>query len=522
LTKFTSIYTMDFDFDFDFVGSPTSAYMRSYNADSTPGNDSEVSTPPVVSTTSEPVTWSEALQQQGELRGSEMPKVGGLGLQDGVPTVFVGAAGAITKLNQFSLKSDALTGKDPTDWECRTFQSEWGLIQGAVFPGQYRPITADGPLKVAAYSKTYVGTTFTGLDNEENQNRISVRTYRDTIEKHLVETGMWEVFQVPNPADKTQKRSLLRKQVPSRHVRAWIDHFSQTADKWALDNLAWSGEYLLDSLSGPLLDKVINDVGINGSGPVVLASIMDIIYSGAGPEALEGAKKFIEATQLKDMPNEDVSVLNDRLQDQFDFLESVDCLEVGSDLLVKLSSKYISGSNEKFRVWAISYNRSVEQFVDQCKTCDPSSLPTHYTFDMIMSDSTAEYRTLVDSDCWSTTATSKTDGYSIPDEIQATIDDLTVEASLPAGYQAAIENLTVASLPAGKQTAIENQTVEASLPAGSQATIDKQTVEGSLPAGDQAAIENQVTDDGCQGGGTDSGRGYQYSTPSDLFDDIQM
>jgi len=73
-----------------------------------------------------------------------------------------------------------------------------------------------------------------------------------------------------------------------------------------------------------------------------------------------------------DIPGEDISVLNDRMRDKFHFLDSADRLNAASDLLVTLSRKYISASNEEFRVWAITYNRHVKDFVEKGKVDEDS------------------------------------------------------------------------------------------------------------------------------------------------------
>jgi len=76
---------------------------------------------------------------------------------------------------------------------------------------------------------------------------------------------------------------------------------------------------------------------------------------------------------LPDIPGEDISVLHDRMRNKFDLLDSADSLGAASDLLVTLSRIYISASNEELRVWAITCNRYVKDFVEKGKVDEDST-----------------------------------------------------------------------------------------------------------------------------------------------------
>ena len=79
---------------------------------------------------------------------------------------------------------------------------------------------------------------------------------------------------------------------------------SQT-DKYAFQNLDWSGQYLRNSLSADLLTKVLRELPITASGPEVFITTMHICLSDSY-EALEETKKQLKTLKLSDFSGENV------------------------------------------------------------------------------------------------------------------------------------------------------------------------------------------------------------------------
>eukprot|EP00957_Ditylum_brightwellii_P157302 11971323-Ditylum_brightwellii.AAC.1 len=56
-------------------------------------------------------------------------------------------------------------------------------------------------------------------------------------------------------------------------IKQYIAKVKSSADKYTLQNLSWSGTYLLNSISNVLAKKVPQKVSITDSGPEILVAI---------------------------------------------------------------------------------------------------------------------------------------------------------------------------------------------------------------------------------------------------------
>eukprot|EP00957_Ditylum_brightwellii_P151136 11507983-Ditylum_brightwellii.AAC.1 len=57
-------------------------------------------------------------------------------------------------------------------------------------------------------------------------------------------------------------------------IKQYIAKVKATADKYTLQNLSWSGTYLLNSISNVLAKKVLQKVSITDSSPEILVAIV--------------------------------------------------------------------------------------------------------------------------------------------------------------------------------------------------------------------------------------------------------
>eukprot|EP00957_Ditylum_brightwellii_P073387 5577222-Ditylum_brightwellii.AAC.1 len=56
-------------------------------------------------------------------------------------------------------------------------------------------------------------------------------------------------------------------------IKQYIVKVKSIADKYALQNLSWSGTYLLNSISNILAKQVLQKVSITDAGPEILVAI---------------------------------------------------------------------------------------------------------------------------------------------------------------------------------------------------------------------------------------------------------
>jgi hypothetical protein len=80
---------------------------------------------------------------------------------------------------------------------------------------------------------------------------------------------MWDVFSIPDPCNVDQKWDLFMKQgrFPLEYVKEYVSHYSKAANRFELQNLDWSGEYIRNTLTATLLGKVMEEVSVSASGP---------------------------------------------------------------------------------------------------------------------------------------------------------------------------------------------------------------------------------------------------------------
>eukprot|EP00957_Ditylum_brightwellii_P027980 2113974-Ditylum_brightwellii.AAC.1 len=109
------------------------------------------------------------------------------------------------------------------------------------------------------------------------------------------------------------------------------------ADKYASDNLDWSGKYLLNSISASLYQDVLKRVLVNLSGPEVLLAIQACagryIY-----DTMEKVKVKLNAIKLSDYPGANVQAMNIAIKVKCDQLDSTGYWK--KDMLHVIAKKY--------------------------------------------------------------------------------------------------------------------------------------------------------------------------------------
>jgi hypothetical protein len=117
---------------------------------------------------------------------------------------------------------------------------------------------------------------------------------------------MWDVFNYVEPISNSTLNLLDNL---DRFTLADIqDHTAiqrTIADQYAIQNLDWSGQYLLNSISISIYREVLKKVPVNASGPEVL--LATISYVGTYTyDTMEKLKAKLKKIKLSNYPGENV------------------------------------------------------------------------------------------------------------------------------------------------------------------------------------------------------------------------
>ena len=181
--------------------------------------------------------------------------------------------------------------------------------QGPVHPGQYHPRSVKEEKKVQASCTGFTGAKFSGISlgkAGKGGNSYSVKTYKDSVRNHMIKNGMWDMFFLPDPTNKDIKWDLFynHSRFPLKTVIQIVENMKKDAtvcDSFGLQNLEWSGEYLRNSVTPELLNKVLREVPLTASGPEMYVAIMNVCFSDSY-EALEETKAELRKMKLTDFP----------------------------------------------------------------------------------------------------------------------------------------------------------------------------------------------------------------------------
>ena len=99
----------------------------------------------------------------------------------------------------------------------------------------------------------------------------------------MIINGLWDVFSLPDPHNKEKKWDLLLHQsrFPFDYIKFHINSLQKVskADKYMVQNLTCSREYLRITLSSTLLQKLLKLVLLTATGPKVYIFIMITVIS---------------------------------------------------------------------------------------------------------------------------------------------------------------------------------------------------------------------------------------------------
>jgi len=277
------------------------------------------------------------------------PKCGGLFLSEDKKVIAFVGTDPDAKVNVWTYDPE----KDKYVINKKTVIKHFTHQKGPVWNGQFRPSSLKDIKKVEETCKEFKGTKFDGLTSKDGgAPPLGLITYKEIIRRHLIKNGMWNVFQYAHP--KSKKNLCLIQHLGKfqlSEIKLHIQKFRETADKFAIQNLDWSGTYLLNSISNSLYKDVLQKVPITASGPEVLMAIVSS-FGTYTYDSMEKVKNQFKKVHLSSFPGENVVSMNVKLKGLLDQLHSAGYFE--KELLNHLAKKYKTSSCEEFRLWSMS------------------------------------------------------------------------------------------------------------------------------------------------------------------------
>ena len=173
------------------------------------------------------------------------------------------------KLNCFTWSKEENDWIIPEDHYNKAFKN-W---QGPIHNGKFRLHTLKEKRNTEeTYTKYACSINFNGIPREVNPE-IPINSYKDQFCEHMIRNGMWDVFYPPDPCNKDKKWDIIiyQSRTPLDYMKRHGDSLQKgsEADQYVVQNLKWSGLYLMSTLSNTLLQKVLTFVLLTATGPEV-------------------------------------------------------------------------------------------------------------------------------------------------------------------------------------------------------------------------------------------------------------
>ena len=306
--------------------------------------------------------------------------------------------------------------------------------KGPVWNGQFCPTSLKDTKKVEETCKEFKGTKFDGLAGKDGgAPPLLLTTYKEIICRHLIKNGMWDVFQYQLP--KSKKMICLIEnmgKVKLSEIRKHITSIKASADKYALQNLSWSGTYLLNSISNVMAKKVLQKDSITDAGPEILMAIV-ASFGTFTFDSMEKLKSSIKNIKLSSYAGENSVSMNLEIRAVCDRLWGAGYWD--KYLLHYIASKYLQCSDEVFCIWAISHiSKKTTAYLNATNNFHEDEIEefTVVTYTQLVEDIAHKYEEMIESGMW---------GPKIPSKKQQDEPDLSV-----TGLQAAVEKAVYTSL----------------------------------------------------------------------------
>ena len=163
------------------------------------------------------------------------------------------------------------------------YNEEFNNWKGPIHNGQFRQKNLKEMIKTEKTCSKYAGSVKFNKILRERDPAIPIKSYKDQCREHMIRNGMWVVFYITDPQNKDKEWDLLLHQYiftleyMKGHVHSPLK--GSEADQYIVQNLTWSGVYLMSTLPNYLLQKVLTLVPLTLTGPDVYVATMTNIIS---------------------------------------------------------------------------------------------------------------------------------------------------------------------------------------------------------------------------------------------------
>ena len=214
---------------------------------------------------------------------------------------------------------------------------------------------------------------------------------------------MWDIFSLPEPRSKEKKWDLLLHQ--SILILEYVKHYVQIlqkgseADQYVVQNLTWSGVYLMINLSNTLLQKILTLVPLKATGREVFVATITTFLSDSY-DALEETLTHMKILKLKFYPGENVTDFCTEILVDDERLESVGAFN--PEHLGYITCIFQDTFDLRFRLWDIQKYKEITEFIKILCVCDMDVISQEdlITYDSLVQEAWRGYRDIVGSKRW--------------------------------------------------------------------------------------------------------------------------
>ena len=167
-------------------------------------------------------------------------------------------------------------------------------------------------------------------------------------------------------------------------------------DQYVVQNLTWSGVYLISTLSNNLVQKVLTLVSLTATVPEVFVGTMTSFLSNSY-DAQEETLTHMKILKLKIYPEENIIDFCAEILGDDERLESVG--DFKPEHLGYITSIFEDSFDSRLRLCDIQKYKEVTEFIKKTCVCDMDFISQYdlIPYESLVQAATREYRNLVDS-----------------------------------------------------------------------------------------------------------------------------
>jgi len=226
---------------------------------------------------------------------------------------------------------------------------------------------------------------------------------RDAI-WHMKHVGMDSVFYFVNPADATERLSILsyhsRFTGPEVTSQIVANRAATVYDKYDDANLKMSYVWLCNALDETLLATIRPQFSERMTGPELFMIMVSEVQSDS-IRSLRKKERIFEQLSLTQFPAENVKSMNNHILDTCDELERAGSLP--DDAILTITEKYCAATSEEFKIHFLTRRSNVEDHLKMVAGKDASvvaAMPNRITYRSLTVESNEKYQGLLDNGSW--------------------------------------------------------------------------------------------------------------------------